>query len=274
MRVLAIMGSPRGKGNTYRLVREIEDRLDGQVEAEFEYLFLKDVNLQPCRGCGACLRTGEHACPLADDRAAVEDRIAQSRGVILATPVYAMDMSWLMKLFLDRLAYRMHRPRFFDQVAMLVCTSGGSGTAETLDRLGVVRHFGFSVAHRLGLLAPPVGVDPDYGAHERARAVETASRTYARALLDPRRAVPALSDLMRFRTWQALASALRVRHPADYEYFRQRGWLERAARYYYDAPVSPVKDLIARWVGRSVRGRLARAMGPQRSKADEHHAEG
>jgi hypothetical protein len=29
-----------------------------------------------------------------------------------------------MKNFLDRFAYTLHRPRFFDQQAMIVCTKG------------------------------------------------------------------------------------------------------------------------------------------------------
>jgi multimeric flavodoxin WrbA len=160
MRVLAIMGSPRSKGNTYRLVRQVEERLHDLAEVEFEYLFLREANLQQCRGCAVCLRVGEDACPLADDRPAIEERILQSRGVILATPVYAMDMSWLMKLFMDRFAYCMHRPRFFDQATMLVCTSGGSGIGETLDRLAVSRYFGLNVTHRLGLMVPPAGTGP------------------------------------------------------------------------------------------------------------------
>jgi multimeric flavodoxin WrbA len=268
MRVLAIMGSPRSKGNTYRLVREVEERLRDLAEVEFEYLFLREASLQQCRGCGACLRVGEAACPLADDRPAIEERIIQSRGVILATPVYAMDMSWLMKLFMDRFAYLMHRPRFFDQVTMLVCTSGGSGLQETLDRLAVSKCFGLNIIHRLGLMVPPAGVDPDYGKEARARAVGAAARTFARELASARRAVPALSDLMRFRTWQVLSSTLRAHYRADYEYFRQHGWLEPGAKYYYEAPIDPVKDAIARWAGSSVRRRLAKAMSPSGSRTD------
>jgi len=53
MRILAIIGSPRKKGNTYNMVRRLEDDLRARGELEFEYVFLKDENLELCQGCGA-----------------------------------------------------------------------------------------------------------------------------------------------------------------------------------------------------------------------------
>ena len=44
MRVLAIIGSPKGKGNGYRVVQQIEKRMKGLGDVEFDYLLLKDAN--------------------------------------------------------------------------------------------------------------------------------------------------------------------------------------------------------------------------------------
>ena len=75
MKVLAIMGSPRKKGNTYKVVQEIEQRMRELGNVEFEYLFLRDANLEPCRGCDNCQPKGEDLCPIDDDREKIEEQI-------------------------------------------------------------------------------------------------------------------------------------------------------------------------------------------------------
>ncbi len=49
-KVLAILGSPR-KGNSYRVTQQVEAALRKRGEVAFDYLWLRDVNLRPCRGC-------------------------------------------------------------------------------------------------------------------------------------------------------------------------------------------------------------------------------
>ncbi len=44
-------------------------------------------------------------CPLMDDRERIEKQILASDGVIFASPVFAMNVTALMKKFLDRFAY-------------------------------------------------------------------------------------------------------------------------------------------------------------------------
>ncbi len=59
MKILAIIGSPRRKGNTYKVVSLIEERMKALGDAEFSYLFLKDANLELYQGCWQCLSWGE-----------------------------------------------------------------------------------------------------------------------------------------------------------------------------------------------------------------------
>lgn len=110
MKVLAIMGSPKGKGSGYRVVQLVEKRMKELGHVDFEYLFLKDANLQPCKGCFVCVTKGEDRCPLKDDRERIQQQILESDGIILSTPGYVQNVSWLMKNFIDRFAYTNHRP--------------------------------------------------------------------------------------------------------------------------------------------------------------------
>ena len=111
MRILVIMGSPR-KGNTYRAVKKIEEYMRSMDNVEFEYLMLKDANLLQCRGCYVCLAKGEEYCPCKDEAPLIEQKMHAADGVIFASPVYGMNVSALMKIFVDRFSYIFHRPRF------------------------------------------------------------------------------------------------------------------------------------------------------------------
>ncbi|MGB9979655.1 NAD(P)H-dependent oxidoreductase [Methanobacterium sp.] len=101
MNVLAIMGSPNKKGNTYELTRKLEDSMKKLGEVEFEYVFLKDINLKTCRGCGVCFEKGEKFCPLKDDRPMLEEKMHNADGVIFTSPNYVFNVSGIIKNFID-----------------------------------------------------------------------------------------------------------------------------------------------------------------------------
>ncbi len=87
MKVLSIIGSPR-KGHTYHVVRQIEQRLTQDPRMQFEYVFLSQLNLQPCRGCYACQSRGEQYCPIKDDLPVLVQKMQEADGVIFASPAY------------------------------------------------------------------------------------------------------------------------------------------------------------------------------------------
>jgi len=83
LKVLAIIGSPREKGNSYKVTQRIEKKMKELGGVEFEYLFLKDVNLEQCQGCFTCISKGEELCPLKDDRDKILEQMLASDGLIL-----------------------------------------------------------------------------------------------------------------------------------------------------------------------------------------------
>src|SRR5512145_3330087 len=131
MKVLVIMGSAR-KGNTYRATKKIEESMQSIGNVEFEYLMLKDASLSQCSGCCTCFGKGEDHCPNKDSAHIIEQKMHAADGVIFATPVYGMNVSALMKTFIDRFSYIFHRPRFFDKKALLLTTAGVLGNKEVL----------------------------------------------------------------------------------------------------------------------------------------------
>lgn len=260
MKILVVMGSPR-KGNTYRAVERIREVMESLGPVEFEYLWLDTANLLPCRGCFACISKGEEKCPIKDDAPAIERKMHEADGVVLASPVYGMNVSGQFKVFVDRFSYIFHRPRFFGKKALLLATTGALGTKEVLSYLSLVAQvWGFEVTGRAGLVTPP-GPAPDYRKEENERILARAAESFYRAVRGGRRRRPGLKDVVIFHAQRGSFGELEDEAPVDYRYWKEMGWLEPGARYFVDVPVNPVYSAI----GRIVEGRARRQIRKDRA---------
>lgn len=237
-KIVVIMGSPR-KGNTFHAAEIIRENLQGKVPVEWEYVMLGDLDLAQCRGCLTCFSKGEEYCPLKDDIAGLEEKMQDADGVIFATPVYGMQVSGLMKVFIDRHSYIFHRPRFFRQKALLLATTGVLGIKDVLDYLDTVtRIWGFDVAARVGITT---AVLHEKRRRENEQRLEKAAYTFLAALQEGSRSKPRFMDVMIFHGQRAAFDELGEEFsPADHTYWASQGWLEKDRRYFVDVPVNPV----------------------------------
>lgn len=99
MKILAINGSGRGKGNTHRLLEAMKDQIDQDVD--FELINLKDYEFKGCIGCEGCAKTNK--CVIQDDMQDLYPRIEEADGLILGSPTYFYNISASMKAFIERL---------------------------------------------------------------------------------------------------------------------------------------------------------------------------
>ncbi|MFO7761827.1 MAG: flavodoxin family protein [Thermodesulfobacteriota bacterium] len=99
MKILALNGSPREKGNTQVLLEAINR---GVVAAggEMEIIRLSDLDIAPCIACGGCNKEGK--CLVRDDMTIVYDKIEESRRIILGSPIYFYGISAQAKACVDR----------------------------------------------------------------------------------------------------------------------------------------------------------------------------
>ena len=248
MKILAVVASPRGRGKTYGTVRQVEETLKRyEPDMEFEYMILKDTDLQTCRGCYLCLDRGEQFCPIKDERAVIEHKMLACDGFIFASPVYVYNMSWMAKNFFDRYAYICHRPRFHNKKAMVVSTTGAVGLQLTLLMLVLsLKFWGFDVAGRLGVRIPPMrkeelDLDTEY---KNEKAMEKAAMKFYRAVKNDQKRKPGILNMMIF-SLQKAAFGNAVRDSADYIYWKEKGWLKPEAKYYYETHIGPVKSFIS-----------------------------
>ena len=152
MKLVAIIGSPRGmQGNTGIV---LEGLLAGAREAgaEIETFSLAELDVQPCRSCEGCHITGE--CPIDDDFDTLKAALAASDGLILASPNYIMSVTAQIKAVLDRCSGLIHTQSLDGKYAAAVVTSGSGGTddvaAYMLRALQMIGYLGVGSVGALG----------------------------------------------------------------------------------------------------------------------------
>ncbi|MEM0330075.1 MAG: flavodoxin family protein, partial [Archaeoglobaceae archaeon] len=149
MKAIGILGSPRKEGNSSKMLRACLDELSNAgFETEFVYLQEKDIGY--CIGCGTCLREGD--CLINDDMAELKDKIKNVKVLVLASPVYFLNVSAQMKCFIDRMLAFGHRPSLRGYGGAIV-TYAGVGepkvVAEYLNR--VLKSWGvYPVGYAIG----------------------------------------------------------------------------------------------------------------------------
>ena len=99
LKICAVFGSPRRKGNTSLLLRRA---IEGAVDsgAEVSEIVLRDQEISPCLEIYGCKDTGR--CVIKDDFHSVIEKILESDGVILASPIFFYGISAHTKILIDR----------------------------------------------------------------------------------------------------------------------------------------------------------------------------
>lgn len=221
MKILAIIGSPR-KANTYNIVKRIEQYHKEITDCEYEYIFLKDINIDRCLGCFACISKGEDYCPLKDDRNLVVQKIEASDGVILASPNYAMNVPWMMKNCIDRFAYTCHRPKYFNQKFMLLITSGGyKGVKNAMKALSIMASGG-KVVSKLSAFNSPQMNEKKQRIQEYK--IKNKTEKFVKSISEKNGHRPSLSFLIWFSVFKALSEINKENFPADYNYYKNKNY--------------------------------------------------
>ena len=278
MKVLAIIGSPQRKGNSYKVTKSIEEKMKEMGEVEFDYLFLRDAHLEQCRGCFTCITKGEELYPLEDDRDKILEQMLAADGLALVSPAYFCNVTSLMKNFIDRFAYLTHRPQFFDKQVIVVSTSAGVGLKETLKYLGMVATGWEShLVAKLGAWTPPYPLAPKE-VYKLEHNINATARKFYKALKRKGRPSPGLGGLLHFRFMRYHSILEKHYYPADYSYFEQRGLLAEDKKYYVDARINPFKDTLARIIERMIKPRMRKALmkdvqAAELSDRSHHHQE-
>jgi multimeric flavodoxin WrbA len=240
MKIIAIIGSPK-KGNTYSIIKVIEEQLLEITQTEFECILLNDAHIENCVGCFNCVQNGHEYCPLKDDIDLILAKIQNANGVIFASPAYNFNVTAIMKNFIDRLAYNGHRPQFFSQDLMIVATAAGTGTSEVIGYLEkfVGKLWGFKTITKLEITTLPnirIIITKDI-----IKKIGSRTQKYI-GNLNNRAWHPSYHHIDQFNTMRSLWSLEKMKNsfPKDYAYYQSL----KNDKFYIDTKVNVISYYI------------------------------
>ena len=239
MKVTAFIGSGR-KRHSYNACEKFLQNLHALGNVEYELVRLSEYNLGTCKGCRVCFDKGEEFCPFKDDRDTLMEKMRNSDGVIFASPNYSFQVSSLMKIFIDRLAFTFHRPLFFGKTFTSIVVQGigkGKEIVKYLDFIG--KGMGFNIVK--GCCIKTLEPMTEKSQNDFDRIIDQQSKKYYAQLMKREYPSPSLWWLMVFRMGRTSMHKMLDENWRDYTYYRDKGWFD--SDYFYPVKLNPLKKL-------------------------------
>ena len=182
MKVLAINGSPRRKGNTFSLINYVLKELENQG-IETEIVQLAGKKIRGCLSCYKCFANKDQHCSVDDDLNPLIDQMMAVDGIILGSPVYVSSVTSEIKALIDRAtlvstANGYLFPRKVGASVVAVRRAGGVSTFDTLNHFHLYNQIivAGSSYWNVGFGLNPGEVDSD---EEGIRTMQTLGRNMA-----------------------------------------------------------------------------------------------
>jgi len=240
MKVIGFVGSARKK-HTYNAVRQFMQNLQTLGDVECEIVVLSDYRIEVCKGCKLCFDKGEELCPLKDDRDILVEKMDNSDGVIFASPNYSFNVSGIMKIFLDRIAFIFHRPRFFGKVCTCIVVQGVFRGEKIVDYFNFIGNgFGYNIVKGCCLNT----LEPMTEESQKIidKTIEKQSKKFYSSIIKKEFPSPSLFELMIFRMARKSIKLLLDENWRDYRYYNEKGWFE--SDFYYPVHLNPFKKMV------------------------------
>ena len=194
MNYVIINGSPRKK-NTWKMVMQAKSNLEG----DFEEIQLMKEKIPMCNGCFKCIMQSEEMCPHFDRVRPIIEKIESADGIIIASPVYAMNVTALLKNFFDHTAYLYHRPEFFTKKALVVVSTAGAGQKDVAKYIDeTLRHWGVNRVYRITYACGGKdSIDTEN--------IDKISKKFAGDVESGKLHNPKFGDVLYYNVWRAMA---------------------------------------------------------------------
>lgn len=135
MKILLLNGSPHKEGCTYTALKEMEKEfLKEGFETEIFYIGTDAI--APCKACGACGKLKR--CVINDKVNEFIEKMKESDGLVIGSPVHYASASGIITTFLDRAfvaGSRAGKDTFTLKPATSIVSARRAGTTATLDQL-------------------------------------------------------------------------------------------------------------------------------------------
>lgn len=188
MKVTCVLGSPRKKGNTARVLGWVEEELRDQGH-KVDHLNIVDHKVKGCIECYTCHKhLDKPGCPRKDDALKVFERMRKADAILYASPLFCWGYSAQIKPLIDRhfclvkeYGTARHTSFLEGKRAGLVVTCAGpeEGNAELLVKMfkRLMEYAKITVA---GTLVIPFTTTPDAMGEKIRKRAQTFAHSIAR----------------------------------------------------------------------------------------------
>lgn len=252
-KILAISGSARKKGIGIQVLDMFKENFPAR-EYAFETIHLSDYDIRNCRGCTVCFKMHEDKCPLKDDLSAIVEKVEDAHGLVFATPIYEMNVSGVLKTFLDRTAYMLHRPRLYTKHSFIIVSTDVAGVKPISAYMKYMMNaYGINNTGAVGALSYQMNSSESYRAEIRNKLVKEAEHFKAE-LNRGEHYQPKFTQIVRFNAWKIKNNLSKDIYPEDARYWVENGWTE--SDYYYPIKINPIQRVLLK----GIRARLTMSL--------------
>jgi hypothetical protein len=169
--------------------------------------------------------------------------------VIFSSPNYSFQVSAWMKIFLDRLGFMFHRPRFFGIAFTNLVNQGIYGGQKIVKYLDFVGFgLGFNVVKGCCILTiVPVSEETK---KINDKIIDKQSQLFYSQLIKNKYPSPSLIKLFLFRMARSSMKIMLNENNRDYAFYKDNGWFE--SDFYYPVKISQPKRLAGKLFDRRV----------------------
>lgn len=229
--VIAINSSNRKK-NTYSTLKKIEKILNKQ-DINLEIINLYNYKINECIGCMKCIENKKCIYEEKDQMIDIMNKLINSDGIILSSPVYMRNVSGRCKTFVDRTCKWYHCSEIYGKPSFVVSTTAGSGLNATLDYLeDTLKQWGTLPTGRIGLKTQTINRNiKEQELYEFIKLIKEGNKSYK----------PSLKYLMDFQVQKVLSLKI---IDADKEFWMEKGW--NKSIFFVDCNISLPKIVVAK----------------------------
>lgn len=184
--------------------------------------------------------TWQELCPHREIVHKLEDLMRSSDALILAAPIYILQINGETKNLLDHFAYRFHRPLFFDKKALVITTTLAAAASKGTRFLReTLYQMGYNHAYCLPVQCFDLTLKP--GTKLKTRIRNTA-RKFHRDVHSGILHAPSWYHVLYHTIFRASAYVGAKDDTADYRYWRDAGLLHKV----HPNPIGMIKGLASR----------------------------
>lgn len=230
MKVTIIYGNMR-HGSTWHCTETILNELSKYEELQKTAFYLPQALPEFCCGCFSCFLKGESACPHASWVMPMVEAVTTADLVVLASPVYGLDVTGGMKAFIDHLCFMWlsHRPNptVFNTIGLTVTTTAGAGLRHTTKTLKNCLTF-WGVKKTVTFKKAVAAMNwTDISEKKKAAIMKAADRCAKRIYKYVKNSKKLPNPPFRSILFRAMSGAMKKNdwNPRDKEHWAAQGWL-------------------------------------------------